>query len=129
MASNTLRLHAHFTPEYMQAGSAPTHFEFMADLPTVEDAKVFAAQFPKSVKMYAGKILDTNNVTWGWVRTDGNLTSNGVNGGINETALKRYQAVVKAATKLGIEIQYEKNARNSYATREEFETAISAEAK
>lgn len=127
MSTNTLRLHAYFTPAYFNDSHAPTHFEFHQDFPTIEEATAFVAQFPKATKMFAYTVNAFDggeHRKYYAVTTRANLTSNGNNGGINEAGLRRYQAVVKAAAKLGVEIACDPNAKNAYETREAFEQAI-----
>jgi hypothetical protein len=126
MASTTLRLRAYYTTEYDKIAGIPMGYEFNAELPTVEDAKAFVAQFPKSAKMFAVAISGVTGIR-GWVAAHGNLVSNDVNHGINETGLKRYRTILKAASKLGIEIEYKKDSANSYSSRETFEQAINQE--
>jgi len=122
--NNALRLHAYFTSPYYNDSHAPTHFEFQQDFPTIEDATAFRDQFPKATKLFVYTIHTSEGGKYYGVTTRANLTSDRNNGGINETGLRRYQAVIKAAAKLGIEIVCDPNATNAYETREEFEQAI-----
>jgi hypothetical protein len=126
MESNVLKLHAYFTSPHFDDSHAPTHFAFEQDFATVEAATAFVAQFPKSVKMFTCTVSTSEGGKYYLVNTRANLTSNGINGGINETGLRRYQAVVKAAAKLGVEIVCTPNASNAYETQEAFEQAIGA---
>ena len=124
MSNTTLRLNAHYATEYSRQAGLPQDYSFSAELPTVEAAREFVTLFPKSVKMFAATLYKADHTVGGWATTRGNLVSDGVNGGLNETGLKRYQAVLKAAAKLGLQIEYAIDAKNSYATREAFEQAI-----
>ena len=79
-----------------------------AELPTStrEEAQAVAAMFPKSVKMIASSIsfgdgrADVNTVSF-CVYTTANKTTVEV----NETGMKRYNAFVKAAAKLGFTVE------------------------
>lgn len=119
-----LTLNAYFTTNYSRVAGLPQMFEFRAELPSREAAAEFGNLFPKAAKFMAMRLTTMSGAQRGTAVVTGNLVSNGVNGGINEAGLKRYQTVVKAAAKLGIEIQYAANAGNSYPTREAFEEAI-----
>jgi hypothetical protein len=120
----SLKLHAYFTSPYFSDSHAPTHFEFRQDFPTIEAATAFVAQFPKTTKMFTFTVHTSEGGKYYGVATRANLASDRNNGGINETGLRRYQAVTKAAAKLGIEIVCVPNAANAYETREAFEQAI-----
>ena len=125
-SSNVLKLHAYFTSPHYDDSHAPTHFKFTQDFPTIEAATAFVAQFPKSTKMFTYTVSTGGDGKYYAVNTHASLTSNGNNGGINEAGLRRYQAVIKAAAKLGVEIVCVPNASNAYETREAFEQAIGA---
>jgi len=124
--TTVLNLNAYYTTEYSgtRVAGQPQGFKFNATLDTREDAVAFVALFPKSSKMFA-TTLHTANGPLGYAMAQGNLFSDGVNGGINETGLNRYRAILKAAAKNGIEIRYVANAGNAYESREAFEAAIS----
>lgn len=68
---------------------------------TREEADAFVAQFPKSAKWSVGSFSGR-----GWsqfsVQTRFSLTSNGVTGAKNETAIKRFRAVEKKLAALGL---------------------------
>lgn len=125
MASNQIALQ--LTASFDTYTNEPQTFTFSAELSTVESGREYAAQFPKSTKLFATSLSTADGIK-GWVVSRSYLTSDKVNGGVNEAALRRYQAILKAAAKLGIQIEYARSYSNSYATREEFEAAISAEA-
>lgn len=123
----TLTLNAYYTTEYtgyrVPVGS-PQAFLFEALVPTVEVAESWRDRFPKGCKTRAIVITMEDRSVKGLVRMDARLVPDGVNAGVNETGVKRYRAIVKAAAKLGVEIEYVANAGNSYPTREAFEAAI-----
>ena len=86
---------------------APMHLRAYTSNPEV------AALFPKSVGF--GRYGDM------FVK----LTSNAVNGGVNETGIRRYRSLVRHAAKLGVEIVWTTgNVRNAYQTQADFEAAI-----
>jgi hypothetical protein len=120
-----LTLHAYLTTEYSPVAGLPQMFQFTAELPSPTEAVEFGRMFPKSAKVIGMTLTTATGERRGWAVAEGNLVSNGVNGGVNEAGLKRYHAIVKAAGKLGIEIQYTTDAGNSYPSREAFEAAIS----
>ena len=105
----------------------PTLYKFSAEVPTVEDARAFAALFPKSHKVHGTSLTtyaEGGSVVTGLVNHESYISPNKANGGVNETAVKRYRAIVKKLAALGVEIVYSKAYLNSYETREAFEAAI-----
>lgn len=92
-----------------------------------------AATFPKSAKVrgtslstFEGKpgADDYRNFVCGLVIFDADLASNGVNGGINETGLRRYRAMRKALAAAGIETEWAAGGYvSSYATEADFHAA------
>ena len=101
--------------------------EFTARFATEEEAKAFAAQFPKGVQMRGTSLIGHANgvtVVSGYAFTRFNFASTGVTGSKNETSIKRYRQMVKACGKLGIEITYMTPWSNSYPSREAFEAAL-----
>lgn len=100
------------------------HFDFNTETDTPESAAALVALFPKSAKLTAGRIMQNGGRIGGFIRGSGKLATDGVNGGVNETAIRRYRAVVRAAAKLGIEIRWTaRNYSNAYISREAFEAA------
>lgn len=72
--------------------------EFHRTFPTVADAEMFAATLPKSLKARATSMSGhlPNGARSGFVFFRAVLKQDGVNGGVNETGLKRLRAAVKA---------------------------------
>jgi hypothetical protein len=75
-------------------------------------AAEFAARFPKSTKLASptlrghtlGGMVDGRYVQSGIVKMYVRLRADGVNGGTNETGLKRLATIRRTAAKLGVEI-------------------------
>ncbi|GIH07512.1 hypothetical protein Rhe02_55790 [Rhizocola hellebori] len=106
--------------------SMPCHYLFRAEFATLEQAQQFAALFPKTAKLTTVTCYDPSRGTkTGIAENYSNLTADGSNGGVNETAIRRYRTLVKAAAKLGITVAWYADPRtsNAYQTREEFERA------
>lgn len=111
-------------------------------VPTAEDAQAIAAQFPKSAKVRASSISgyfkgdttegayssdpDAALATHGYVHIEIVLQSNGVNGGVNETGIKRYRAFRKHCARLGFIVEYKADGSNSYPTEADFEASLEA---
>lgn len=77
---------------------------------TVEEARALAASFPKSTKVRGGSLStrtrDGEPVVVGYVKFNANLVANGVNGGVNETGMKRYRSFRKHVAALGHPIEW-----------------------
>lgn len=104
------------------------HVRLYIDLDTPEQAVDLAARFPKAAKVHGGPCsgwgpngaLPTTGLISGYAI----LEANGVNGGVNETGLKRYRTWLAAAEKLGLEIDWRGDAAgNAYPTQADFEVA------
>lgn len=77
----------------------PGGVEFSRIFPTVAEGQTFAATLPKSLKARATSISDghcSNLQGYVWFRAT--LKTDGVNGGANETGIRRLRAAVKALT-------------------------------
>jgi hypothetical protein len=109
----------------------PSWFQGGIELPSLdsERAEAIAALFPKSVKVHVSKMHEYKSGTQStvsYLRISASLGSDGVNGGRNETGIKRYRAMMKAAERAGIVIEWTAQTLDvTFATREEFEAAIS----
>jgi hypothetical protein len=110
------------TATYDDAGNAHS-YGFSLRTATVEDAKAFVARFPKSARFRASN-LSGDPEHKGFVGLSGSLHANGVRGEKNETAIKRYHAVIRHCEKLGIEIDYRTPYVSSFETRKAFEAAL-----
>ena len=77
---------------------------------TPQDAAAFAARFPKAAKLTAPSLNGYTVVgrpghpERGMIRVHVKLTADGVNGGVNETGLRRLATIRRAAAKLGVEV-------------------------
>ncbi|MEB3023007.1 MULTISPECIES: hypothetical protein [Mycolicibacter] len=80
-------------------------------------AEAFAASFPKSAGL---KIHGANATSRAILRGDA------VNGGVNETGVRRYQSLIAHAQQLGITIEWHDHAttRIILIPQDEFETAV-----
>lgn len=101
------------TPSTFQARSA--------DMETEEAAQAYAAQFPKSTKPHitrcsGGGEAETWSVNW-----NVQLSQNGVNGGVNETGIKRMLKVLEV---MGSSAQWQWTHKNSYSSLEDLLAAI-----
>lgn len=93
-------------------------------------AEALAAEFPKSAKVKVvtlsthtpGDFSDAFDVPTLRFRAD--LRSNGVNGGVNETGLRRYRSLRRTIEKLGLAVEWTATSNNSYATEADFESAV-----
>lgn len=117
----TITLTATFTREH-------TPQSFAARGPqraTREEAEADLDYFPKSAKFGVTRVTRGPGDAYFQIQTRANLAANGVNGGVNETGVKRYRTVVRNAECLGIVWQGDEYVYvNSYLTREEFEAAL-----
>lgn len=101
----------------------PIGFDFSITVETLEQAVEIAGWFPKSCRIEATRLVSASSVR-GYVRGGASLRSNGVNGGVNETGLRRYRSIVRHCQRLGITTGYRADAGNSYPSQAEFEAAI-----
>lgn len=97
------------------------------EVPTLEAAQALAAEFPKTTKVRAttltspidGDYTKGSRVT-GIVTFQATTASNGVNGGTNETGIRRLRSFRKALAGLGISESIETPYSNSLSA-DEFE--------
>lgn len=122
-ANGTIKLVAVYTSDREAIPGLPAGYRFHIDTETLEEAQELAARFPKGTKPIPHRV-GTRSGNHGCVSWDGSLRPNGVRGAVNETAIKRYRAMVKAAGALGFEIEVERPYRNCFETRESFEAAL-----
>lgn len=91
---------------------------------TKEAAQAIAAQFPKSVKAIATTInIIGGTDRQGCIDIEARIGANGVNGGKNETGIKRIKSALKTITALGYEFEYTMPWTNSL-TEAEFWEAV-----
>lgn len=103
-------------------------FRMDAAFATRAEAEAFAALFPKYVRAEVrGFTTDPRpvSVTFEAVSVDLNLAADDCNGGKNETAIKRYRAVVRTLAKHGLEATWtETHGHYNYASQAAFEAAL-----
>jgi hypothetical protein len=92
--------------------SVPLFAEIRRTIATVEEAKAIVAELPKSMKLTATTLRSLANGDQGYIRGRVTLKANGVNGGVNETGVKRLKAWV---AKLDTEYTTARTS-NAYAT-------------
>jgi hypothetical protein len=132
LAPATIRATASFDTRSGQA----ERFEFSGALPRPSDkadAVAFAASLPKAAG-FKGTTLGTYDGTPGQADYDryevgyvfcyGVLISNGNNGGVNETGLRRFRAAMRALEAAGITVEWTAPCVNSYPTLAEFLAAV-----
>lgn len=131
--ATALRVRATFHAKYLGANDYELHPETPQgvelsgpELPTREAAEEWAAQFPQSVRFRVRSCgwLDgstTYSAGTGLIQ----LAANGVNGGVNETGLRRYRSAVRTAERLGLDVEFgAAGTMNAYADRATFEAAV-----
>lgn len=96
---------------------------------TPELAAEVAARFPKSAKVLSQQLSTFDretgaNLTLGTVHFAAYLMANGVNGGRNETGIKRYHTFVRAAERLGYAVEYDATAYANSLTEAELAEAV-----
>lgn len=95
----------------------------VARFTTRAEADAIAAQLPKSLRVRA--MGYSNSPTYhGYIQFRADLETNNVNGGVNETGLKRYRSLRKHLARLGHATTWVATYANSYDTEEAFEAAI-----
>ncbi len=124
---NIFQVSACYQPAW-RGGSedVPQHVEINLYTETMEQAEEIVSRFPKSAKLRTGVL---HNGYYGkpnsaYVTSRIQLLSDGVNGGRNETGIKRLASFFKKAEKLGLPVEWISPYKNSYETREAFERAL-----
>ena len=85
--------------------------------PTLEEARAYAAQFAKSIRVIAGPLSGCQGFE-GCGGIDVKLRSDKTIGTVNETGIKRFQNFLRTCKKLGTPVVYVMNAGNSYPETE-----------
>ncbi len=115
-----MEFHAYHLPN---EPTALQHLEVRSPLmDTEEEAKAFASKFPKAaaLRVYQqGRMTGEARVVRYGVGAHYNFAPNKATGEVNEAALKKYDALVKATQKHGIEPEWKSNAGNSLS-RDQF---------
>lgn len=122
----SFRLQAYFDSKI--GPTAPIGYGFWMEVPTLAEATEIAALFPKVCKVQAHTMSHARDGKVGHVGVvcaDAKLRSDGVNGGINETGIRRYNSLRKACAKLNLGVTFSADwACNTYQSLAEFEAAI-----
>lgn len=82
-------------------------------VPTEEEAQVLVRQFSKAAKVRATQFLAGHGRVYGYVMFDARLMADGVNGGRNETGIRRYRSVRKTLAILDAKVEWTMNYTNS----------------
>jgi len=86
-----------------------TEYGFDADITfeTADQLEAFIALFPKSVKVYATTTTTLSDSTIKPQASFGvRLTADAINGGVNETGIKRIRKYISVATANGYELEH-----------------------
>lgn len=109
-APNTPRLFAYAVAGWIEVSSFHSGRDDDAEadraappFATREDAEAFVALLPKSCKVRASTITGRDYQA-GLVKFNAMLAADGVNGGRNETGIKRYRALAAACERIGCPI-------------------------
>lgn len=123
MAEPTLTITGYYDP----STGRPGWFAAEARFDTEAEAEAFAAQFPKSHKFRAGEVTNwRDRSSTGVARSSTKLAADDINGGANETGIKRYRSILRKAEQLGVAVEYNDpgTVSNVYRTRDDFHAAI-----
>lgn len=126
--TDTFEIHASF--EYYKGSDFPQWFEFSTPLrATMAEAEADVAQFPKSSKLKAYELRDyTTGKLRYYARISIKLRTDGTNGGVNETGIKRMRAIYRVLDKQALPVQLRTDGANYYQSREAFEAGLAAQA-
>jgi hypothetical protein len=125
-AAQTLTIMAFYSPDNGQVSA----YEIQTLTEDRAAAEAIVALFPKSAGLVAStcrEYLPAGTKTWGYIMGRAALAKDGVNGGKNETGIKRYRSLAKAADKLGYTLDFATRGSKivgGYTSREEFEAAL-----
>lgn len=128
--ANTIEMMANYVSN--EGPTAVQNIRLDARFETREQAEAAAALFPKAcrIKVYAlGTYTglgtpDYRTFTLYTIHTDIRLNADRVNGGKNETGIKRYRSIMRAAERAGLAVEWLSFSGNSYATQADFEAAL-----
>lgn len=99
-----------------------SYVEVVAYTDQLEDAQIIAAQFPKSSGVKAGTLSSCGRI-YGRISLIAKLHTDGVNGGKNETGIKRYRTFRRASMTLGYDFEWSTPYSNS-VTEETLDASI-----
>jgi hypothetical protein len=101
---------------FVYDNSLPEWFEARAKFANKAEAESFAAQFPKACGMKASEVAYWENgekKIYGSITVKAKLGSDGINGGTNETGLRRIKSLHHACSKLGIALTMHRTYANA----------------
>jgi hypothetical protein len=126
-ATGTVEITGYYSSDAAARGEGriPAGFKLAVMTTDVPEAETVVGLFPKSAKLRAGTCGTmredfTSGPTVGYVSVSITLAANGVNGGANETGVKRIASILKAADKAGLPVVWNDRLGNSYPTLAEF---------
>lgn len=136
-APGTVEMNAEYVPTGFGRGgpSGPDAVQGVAlhaRYETPEQAEAAAALFPKSCRVRVGTLgtytglgtPDYRTFTLHTIHVSITLSADKVNGGRNETGIKRYRSIMKAINKAGLAVEWVAGCGNSYASQADFENAL-----
>jgi hypothetical protein len=94
------------TPTVAHVFATAASVEAVVYVADPQAAVEFAATLPKGIKAKASTLTYGDNRKVGWVSMRAVLEANGVNGGRNETGVKRVQAFRRAMAKAGLRLEF-----------------------
>lgn len=104
----------------------PSHFRVStAHFDTREEAEAAIANAPKGCKLRVTTCSHVGGKVTFFASTYGRLLSDGVNGGVNETGIKRLATCLRWAGDLAYVSELTARTRNSYKTVAEIRSALS----
>ena len=126
-----LRLSVTAVTEYVNGDFVPNFDRIQsatvgAQVTDLETAKEIAALFPKMVGLTATTLSGSREGNTGYLHFSVKLAKDGVNGGKNETGIKRLQRLLAVAAKNGLAVEYVANFSNSYPTMDAALAAVTA---
>jgi hypothetical protein len=111
-------------------GRKPGHVDIAILAVDAVERDAILALFPKSARLHATSLsrmgTDENggSRTLGYISSTIKLATDGVNGGRNETGIKRLHSILRAAEKAGLVVEYSAAAGNAYDSLSDLLAAI-----
>lgn len=114
---------ANFQIEAWHTNNKPSGIRVMCVFATLADAEAVASTMPKMVKARTRRLFGSDAGT-GFLDVMVDLCKNGVNGGVNESGIKRYRQLCKWCDANGHTVEYRPSFKNSYPSLAELDAAI-----
>lgn len=120
---------AHFKLDGTYSKGLPQLAFAGAEVETVEQAREIIAQFPKYLKLHASTLTKIDTDTFetsecGYINVRIQLLPDDVNGGVNETGIKRFLKLLEKLDRLGHTTEWKAGYGNSYDSLDEFLHAL-----